>query len=136
MRPGGTLREWILDYCARLRRTGSNQELPALTEARTRFEMERTKALEIKNKVAEREFAPVSFLSTVLAGAANKANAVFDGIPGAIRLRMPELPAEALKIIEGEVTRARAIVSSMSLDDALEDERDSDGDDTGSDGED
>ena len=131
LRDGATGGEWLHSYCERLRAEAAKHSVTSLTEARTRFEVERTKSLEIKNRIAEREYASVSLLTRVIAATGAKINSIFDGIPGQIRLRWPDVTSEQLRFVEGEITRARDLVSKMRLDDVMpDDESDEQVDDT------
>lgn len=62
---------------------------------------------EIKNAVAQGEFAPVGLLGDVLAAASAAVVDRFDGLPGQLRKACPDLPAEAREAIEKTIASAR-----------------------------
>ena len=125
---GGTLGAWLLEYCAHIReqaagRAGHNES--GLTTERARLAKEQADRLEMQNRVARRELAPVSLIEEVLAKAASQVAGIFDGIPGGVRRRSPEIPLDTLAWIEEEIMRARNRVAALRLDDLqvqLEDE--------------
>ncbi|QDQ25936.1 terminase small subunit [Chitinimonas arctica] len=71
--------------------------------------------------MTRRELAPVVVIEEVLAKAGNKVGGILDAIPGAIRRRVPGLPAEALTHIASEIARVRNLAAAISLTDLLDD---------------
>ncbi|MGE0310034.1 MAG: terminase small subunit [Lautropia sp.] len=120
LRQGATLDRWLLDYCAHIReqaagRAGHNDA--GLTSERARLAKEQADRLEMQNRITRRELAPVSLIEEVLAKAASEVAGIFDGIPGGIRRRAPDIPTETLSWVVEEINRARNRVAALRLDD-------------------
>lgn len=62
---------------------------------------------EIKNAVAQAEYAPVGLLADVLAAASAAVVDRFDALPGVLRKACPDLPAEARDAIDKTIASAR-----------------------------
>lgn len=73
--------------------------------------------IEMANAVTRGELAPTVLLEEVLTKAAARVAAVFDGIPGMCRRRLPRLTTEEIDLIAGEIAKARNTVAAMSLSD-------------------
>lgn len=103
---GGELGLWLALYCERLREqaAGRGQEL---TIERAALAKAQRIGQEIKNAVAQGEFAPVGLLGDVLAAASAAVVDRFDGLPGQLRKACPDLPAEAREAIEKTIASAR-----------------------------
>lgn len=117
---GATLGDWLLDYCRHIREQAAgratNGDLDLATERAALARAQREK-IEMQNDVTRGELAPVALIEQVLTGAASRAAAVLDAIPGMVRRRVPLLTSDDIEIIAGEVAKARNTVAAMSLDD-------------------
>lgn len=71
--------------------------------------------IEMQNAVTRNELAPVILIEEVLTKAASKVAGIFDAIPGMVRRRFPDMSADVIDGIAGEIARGRNIVSSLSL---------------------
>lgn len=71
--------------------------------------------IEMQNAVTRGELAPVILIEEVLTKAASKTAGILDAIPGMIRRRVPQLTADDIDLIAGEVAKARNTVARMSL---------------------
>lgn len=69
----------------------------------------------MQNAVTRGELAPVILIEEVLTKAASKTAGILDAIPGMIRRRVPQLTADDIDLIAGEVAKARNTVARMSL---------------------
>ncbi len=69
----------------------------------------------MQNAVTRGELAPVVLIEEVLTKAAAKVAGLFDAIPGLVRRRFPDLSADAISLIGGEIAKVRNIVAGMSL---------------------
>ena len=127
-----TLLRWNHEYCAHIREQAAGragQIEAGLTAERARLAKEQADKIAMQNAVARRSLAPVSVIEEVLGKVGTRIAGRFDALPGALRRRLPDLPAEALRLIEETIAEARREVASMSLDDLVDvDEADDDAD--------
>ena len=112
----GLAHDWLLAYCKHLRDQaagrGADGEL-AIERARLAREQADAKAME--NAERRSELAPVSMLEAVLAKVASDVASVLQALPPKIRRRCPDLSGEALRVIEDEIARARAVAAAVNL---------------------
>lgn len=117
--------EMLHAYCAHLREVAAGRHTGGklnLVEERAGLARAQRERLEMQNAVTRGELAPVVLIEEVLAKAGARISGVFDAIPGAVRRRVPALPADEIHNIAKEIARARNIVASMSLADLREPE--------------
>ncbi len=114
-------------YCSHLREQAAgratNGELDLATERAGLAKAQREK-IQMQNAVTRSELAPVVLIEEVLSKAGSKIAGILEAIPGAVKRRVPSLPAGEIKSIAGEIARVRNIVAGMSLDDLRELEED------------
>lgn len=117
--------EWLISYCSHLREQAAGRaaagDLDLATE-RARLAREQADKIAMQNAVTRGELAPVVLIEEVLTKAAAKVAGLFDAIPGLVRRRFPELPADTISLIGGEIAKVRNVVAGMSLAD-LKDEQ-------------
>lgn len=119
-----TLGRWIIAYYSHLREQAAGRQVAidvGLTSARAKLANEQADRVAMQNAITRREYAPVAVVEEVLAKAASRVAGIFDGIPGAIRRRAPDLPADMLVFVEEEIARARNVVATISMDDLVVD---------------
>lgn len=115
---GATCGVWLMSYCGHLRETAAGRaasgdlDLAGERAALARAQRER---IEMQNAVTRGELAPVILIEEVLTKAASKTAGILDAIPGMIRRRVPQLTADDIDLIAGEVAKARNTVARMSL---------------------
>lgn len=119
LREGVTGQSWLKAYCEHLREQAAGRA-GLLAEASAALKQEQRDEVAMRNAIKRRQFAPVSMLSQVLAKAGRQCAGVLDGLVPSIRLRWPEVSSDQLKLIEGEVAKARNAMAAMSLEDLLE----------------
>lgn len=116
-------KQWTLDgfriaYIRHLREMAAGRaaagDLDLATE-RAMLAREQRIKIEMQNAVTRGELAPVALLEEVLTAAASKVAGVLDAIPGMVRRRVPQLTADDIDLIAGEVAKARNTVATMSL---------------------
>src|SRR3990167_1598352 len=116
-------KQWTLDgfriaYIRHLREMAAGRaaagDLDLATE-RAMLAREQRIKIEMQNAVTRGELAPVALLEEVLTAAASKVAGVLDAIPGMVRCRVPQLTADDIDLIAGEVAKARNTVATMSL---------------------
>lgn len=129
---GGTFGEWLIAYIERLREqaAGRGQDLAAERAALARSQRV---GQDLKNAVAQGEYAPIGLLGDVLAAAAAAVAAKFEALPGDLRKVCPDLPEGARTQIDATIAAARnEWVRSTSallpkvLDELTEDDADDD----------
>jgi phage terminase Nu1 subunit (DNA packaging protein) len=110
-------------YCSHLREQAAgrstNGDLDLATERAGLAKAQREK-IEMQNAVTRGELAPVSLIEEVLSKAGSRVAGILEAIPGAVRRRVPNLSAEEIKNITGEIARVRNIVAAVSLADLRE----------------
>lgn len=115
-----TLDEIRVAYIRHLREMAAGRaaagDLDLATE-RAMLAREQRIKIEMQNAVTRGELAPVALLEQVLTAAASKVAGVLDAIPGMVRRRVPQLSANDIDLIAGEIAKARNTVADISLDD-------------------
>lgn len=98
--------QWLLAYCERLREqaAGRGQEL---TVERAALARSQRIGQDLKNAVAQGEYAPIGLLADVLAAAAAAVVDRLDQLPGQLRKACPDLPAEARDAVMRTIASAR-----------------------------
>lgn len=102
----GTAAEWLLAYCERLREqaAGRGQEL---TSERAALARSQRIGQDLKNAVAQKQYAPIGLLTDVLAAASAALVDRFDAFPADLRKRCPDLSEEVRLQLENLVGDAR-----------------------------
>lgn len=107
---------WLLAYTAHLREQAAGRGADGeLASERARLAREQADAVAMKNAAARRELAPVVVLEEVLALMARQVATVLDGIGPQLRRSFPDLTGEQLKLIAGELARARQLAAAVNL---------------------
>ncbi|UGQ45090.1 terminase small subunit [Massilia endophytica] len=120
-------------YCSHLREQAAGRAANGdLDLAQERAGLAREQRIRVALQNAERlkVLAPVTLIEEVLAKSGARVAAIFDAIPGAVRRRVPSLPAEEVKAIAHEIARARNVVAGMSLADLRDDPAGASGDES------
>lgn len=113
---GQTGREWLLAYCSRLREQAAGRDPDGeLAAARTRLSNEQADRVAMANAIARREYLPVAVIEDVLSRVARQLAAIFESVVPEVRKDVPQLPSEALRIVELKLVRARELAASISL---------------------
>lgn len=112
MQRGGTVHEWLLAYCERLRdqaagRTGDGAGGLDLVQERAALARSQREAQDLKNAVARGEFAPIGLLADVLGRAASSVVDRFDQLEGALRKSCPDISDDVLLAVLGVNAAAR-----------------------------
>lgn len=119
-------------YCSHLREQAAgraaNGDLDLATE-RAGLAREQRIRVALQNAVTQKQLMPAVLIEEILAKAGARIAGIFDAIPGAVRRRVPGLPAEEINAIGAEIARVRNIAAGMSLADLREDDADGAGDD-------
>ena len=114
---------WLRAYTKHLREQAAGRGADGeLARERARLAREQADRVAMDNAVNRRELAPIAVLELVLAKMAGDVGSVLQGLVPRLRRRV-ELPTEALRIFEDEVSKARNRAAALSLADA-EDEPD------------
>lgn len=108
----GTVHDWLLAYCDRLRdqaagRAGTETGGLDLVQERAALAREQRIAQELKNQTARGEYAPIGLLADVLAQAASSVVDRFDLLEGTLRKSCPGITDEVLLATLGIVSSAR-----------------------------
>jgi len=113
---------WLRAYTKHLREQAAGRGADGeLARERARLAREQADRIAMDNAVNRRELAPVSVLELVLAKMAGDVGSLLQGLVPRLRRRV-ELPGEALRILEEEVTKARNCAAAMTLADADEEQ--------------
>ena len=122
----GTLGEWIVAYTERLRdqASGRGQEL---TIERAALARSQRIGQDIKNAVAQGDYAPIGLLTDVLAAASAGVSGFFDALSGDLSTRCPHLDEatrtlmlEVIAAARNEWVRRTASLAAVSLDELVE----------------
>lgn len=119
-----TLNEIRVAYIRRLREQAAGRAAVGdldLAGERAALAKAQRERIEMQNAVTRGELAPVVLIEEVLTKAASKTAGILDAIPGMVRRRVPQLTADDIDLIAGEVAKARNTVAAMSLADLKED---------------
>ncbi len=102
----GTAAQWLLAYCERLREqaAGRGQEL---TIERAALARSQRIGQEIKNAVAQGEYAPIGLLADALAEASASVAARFDSLAAQLQRRFPQLTEEDRAQLVSMIAAAR-----------------------------
>ena len=118
LQEGGTLREWLHGYCARIREVAAgrggprpNEPLPEgqldLTQERAALARSQRLSQEMKLAVMKGEFAAIGLLGDTLAGAAGAVAAQFDQLEGLLAKTAPDLEPAVRDVVLQTIARAR-----------------------------
>jgi len=88
-----------------------------LMNERARLAKEQADRLELQNAQTRKELAPIVLIEQVLAKAGVRVAGILDAIPGMIRRRSPSLSSSDLDCISAEISKARNLAASISLND-------------------
>ena len=86
-----------------------------LATERARLAKEQADRVALQNAAERKELAPVTLIEEVLTKAAAKIAGALDAIPGMVRRRVPQLTADDIALIGGEIAKARNTIAAMSL---------------------
>lgn len=115
--PGETCRVLVRSYCVHIREQAAGRDPDGeLAAARTRLSNEQADRVAMANAIARREYLPVAIIEDVLSRVARQLAAIFESVVPELRKDMPQLPGEALRIVEVKLVRARELAASISLD--------------------
>jgi len=118
---------WLRAYTKHLREQAAGRGADGeLARERARLAREQADRVAMDNAQSRKELAPVSVLELVLAKMAGDVGSLLQGLVPRVRRRV-DLPGEALRILEDEVTKARNRAAALTLADA-EDEPDEEDD--------
>lgn len=107
---------WLLAYTAQLREQAAGRGADGeLASERARLAREQADMVAMKNAQARKELAPVLILEEVLALVTRQVATVLDGIGPQLRRNFPDLSGEQLKLIGGELARARQLAATVNL---------------------
>lgn len=123
--PGAAGGVWLREYCSNLREQAAGRWAAGdldLAAERARLAKEQADRIALQNERTRRESAPTLVIHEVLARTAAKINVVFEGLPGSLRRRFPELSAETIDYVSREIARVRNIVAEMPIDDVISDD--------------
>jgi phage terminase Nu1 subunit (DNA packaging protein) len=117
---------WLRAYTKHLREQAAGRGADGeLARERARLAREQADRVAMDNAVNRRELAPVSVLELVLAKMAGDVGSLLQGLVPRVRRRV-DLPGEALRILDEEVTKARNRAAAMTLADAEEEPEEED----------
>jgi len=110
--PERTAAEWVLAYCEHLREQAAGRSVELSTERAGLAKEQKLRARIAKLKELG-EWAPIENLTLVLSRVTAQIASAFDAIPGALKRAYPELTAEQLNLIRGELGNARNLLVSI-----------------------
>lgn len=102
-----TLAEIRIAYIRRLREQSAGRD-DKLANERAALARSQRMGQDIKNAIAQREYAPIGLLTDVLAAASAAVNDRFEALRGDLRKRCPDLSETALATIDAMLADARS----------------------------
>ena len=128
---GETAAVWLREYCGQLREVAAGRAAVGdldLAGERARLAKEQADKIAMQNAERRGELAPVGAMEMVLAKVGTKVGKILDTIPAQIRRRVPNIPAEVVEAIDGDIAKCRNMAAAMTLatldedDDEVEDD--------------
>lgn len=92
------------------------QARSGLADDQRRLIQEQTVKLALANAEKRRELAPVTLLTEAAARSAKRVAAVLDGVPGAIKRRVPDIDDATLEVMRHELVKARNLAAECDID--------------------
>jgi phage terminase Nu1 subunit (DNA packaging protein) len=114
LKVGRTGGGWLKAYCDHLREEAAGR---AGDLASASAELKRSQRAMVELQLAEKrkQVLPVGVLSQLLALAGRRVSVVLEALPADVRMRCPELSADALAQLEGALVRARNAMAGVTL---------------------
>lgn len=115
---GGTLKQWLLAYCENLREQAAGRAAKgdlALVDERAKLTRSLRELRDMEIAVKRRELAPVEKLRLALEDAIAHMVGILDGLPGALKRRLPVLTSEDLAFVTEEVGKARTAIADVEI---------------------
>lgn len=108
LEPGLTAHQWLIAYSTRLREQAAGRDANGVL-AQERAALTRSQKLgqDIKNAIAQGEYAPIGLLGDVLAAASAAVVDRFDGLMPLLRKACPEMTAEQRDVVAKVIASAR-----------------------------
>ena len=123
------LGEWRIRYLAKLREEAAGRagtgDLDLVAE-RARLAKAQADRIEMQNAVTRKELAPAELIEEVLSRAGARAAKLLDTIPGELKRRCPQLPADDIATIATTIAKVRNIAAGVSMADVQEEEEEGD----------
>lgn len=113
-----SLDEIRIAYIRRLREQASWRAASGdldLASERARLAREQADKISMQNSVTRLELSSTFVLEKLLARVASRIDSIFSAVPSEISRRVPCLAASEIEMIDGEITKVRNIVASMTL---------------------
>lgn len=107
---------WLLAYTSHLREQaagrGADGELAA---NRAKESFTRNQLLESKLAERRKEVAPVAIIEQILAHIGSQIRSHLESLPSTLKMRCPQLDAEAIKLIETEIFNSCNLAANASM---------------------
>ena len=106
--PGLTAHHWLVAYCTRLREQAAGRDANGvLAQERAALTRSQKVGQDIKNAIAQGEYAPIGLLGDVLAVASAAVVDRFDALMPLLRKTCPDMSAEQRDVIGKVIASAR-----------------------------
>jgi len=99
---------------------GQSSEELDLQKERARLAKAQADAQELKNKISEKETAPMVILEAALTNVCIQIKSVLESIPLKVKQRVPSLTSMEIEIIAKEIIKAQNAASDIRLDFSIE----------------
>ena len=114
------LEQAVPAYCAHMQQlVNGGAGNAGLAVERTRLARAQSEKIELELALARRQLAPISVIVEAISRSASHACDVLDGIPLAVKRRVPEVDHRVLRIVEEEILEARTIAASAKVPDSI-----------------
>jgi phage terminase Nu1 subunit (DNA packaging protein) len=117
LKEGGTLGEWLLAYCERLREQAAGRYSESgisLTDERALLSRVQRERIELELAARRHELVSVDILAVVLSTVGRLAAKILEGVPARLRRELGS-SREVLEIVERELVLAREEIGTLEL---------------------
>jgi phage terminase Nu1 subunit (DNA packaging protein) len=110
LKAGASVGEWLAAYCDQLREQAAGRASDGdldLVQERAALARSQRVGQDLKNAIAQGEYAPIGLLADVLSAVSSAVVDRFEALPGELRKACPDLPEAARTQIETTIASAR-----------------------------
>ncbi len=121
----GTLREWLIAYCSRLREQAAGRATStglSLADESADLKRHQKWIQKVKLQKELREWAPINLLTICLSKASAQVATHLEAIPVQLKRSFPDLTEPQMNIIREQIGKARNAITTTNLSSILNEE--------------